>query len=129
MSHTEDLKKLDRVVKDAEIRIRTLQTSIEAIEKELLNIIALKKTLEDNVACLKTNKVIAVATEYKKAKEELKRVKIRIEALTYDKNNFSNVLKNTEMLLNKTLADIEKMKNVGDSNVLRFKPGKKDGQG
>lgn len=127
MSHTEDLKKLDRTIKDAEIRIRTLQASIDAIDKELLNTVALKKTLEENVKCLKTNKVIAIATEYKKVKEELRRIKFRMEALGHDRNNFCSILRDTEALLKKAAKDLQKIKTGGDANVLQFKPGKKDG--
>jgi len=125
VSHTEDLKKLDRVIRDSEIRIRTLQTQIGVIEKELLNVVALQQVLEENVKCLKTNKIIAVANEYKKVKEELKRVKHRIETLNYDKTHFSGVLKEVESLLKKASADFEKMKNTGNENVLPLKPGKK----
>ena len=125
MSHTEELKKLDRAIKDSEIRIRTLQIQIGVIEKELLNEVTLQQVLEENVKCLKTNKIIAVANEYKKVKEELKRVKHRIETLTYDKVRFSGILKEVESLLTKSKADFEKMKNTGNENVLQFKPGKK----
>ncbi len=126
MSHTEDLKKIDRVIKDAEIRIKTMKTSIDAIDKELISISVFRQTLEDNVKCLKTNKVIALATEYKKAKEELKRTKFRIGSLENDRKHFASVLKEAEILLRKSKEDIEKLNSVGDNNVLQF-PGKKDG--
>jgi chromosome segregation ATPase len=126
VSHTEDLKKIDRVIKDAEIRIKTMKTSIDAIDKELISISVFRQTLEDNVKCLKTNKVIALATEYKKAKEELKRTKFRIGSLENDRKHFASVLKEAEILLRKSKEDIEKLNSVGDNNVLQF-PGKKDG--
>ena len=125
MSHTEELKILDRTIRDSEIRIRTLQTNIDAIEKELLNVVSLKQILEDNIKCLKANKIIAVANEYKKIKEELKRVTHRIETLSYDKTRFCILIKDVESLLKKSNIDFEKMKNAGNENVLQFKPGKK----
>ena len=127
MSLKEELKNLDRIIRDADIRSRTLKASIELIDKELINIAELKNALEENVKCLKTNKVIALAAEYKKAKEDLKRVKFRVDALGKDKIHFISVLKEVEALSKQSTLSFNKIKNIGDSNVLQFKGKKNDG--
>jgi predicted nucleic acid-binding Zn-ribbon protein len=101
--------------------------SIDALAKEIGSVTVLQGTLEDNIKCLKKNKVIAVAAEYRKAKEDMKKTHIRLATLENDKTHFTNALRDVEALLKKAREEFTKYKTLGDNNVLEFKTGKKDG--
>ena len=127
MSIQEDLAKLDRAVKDAEIRLHTVNSSIIGLDKELETLANLEGELEENVACLKKNRVIAIASEYKKAKEDLKKTRVRMTALQNDRAHYHKAKVEVETSLAKTKQEIEKIKNTGDRNVLHANFGRKDG--
>lgn len=127
MGREEEQAKIDRAIKDAEIRIRTVQTSIDAIDKEIGIVSLAEKALEDNVKCLKTKRIIAIAQEYKKAKEELKKIQNRLLILRNDREHFNKSLSNITDLLKQSKKELDKLQNIGDSNVLSFKSRRKDG--
>jgi DNA repair exonuclease SbcCD ATPase subunit len=70
-----ELEIADRAIKDAEIRLRTIKLHLEALEKEIDALSTLEAQLEENFKYLKKNKVIALASEFKRTKEELQKVK------------------------------------------------------
>lgn len=125
MSRSDELAKIDRAIKDAEIRIRTVQTSLVALSKEISEVTALEYTLLENLKCLKKKQVIAIASEYKKAKEELRKAQLRLTMLNNDKEHYMKSLKDAENFLNLAKADYIRMSNLMEKNVLKFR--KKDG--
>lgn len=124
MGKNEDLTKLDRSIKDAEVRLRNVQGSIAALDREIGNITATETTLVDNLKCLKTKRVIAIAQEYKNVKEELKRARNRLTVLHNDREHYWKAQKDVELFLKQSKKEYEKMKN--ENNVLNFR-GKKNG--
>jgi len=70
-----ELALIDRAIKDTEIRLKTIQIHLEALEKEINYFSILEKQLEENFKYLKQDKIIALASEFKKTKEELQRVR------------------------------------------------------
>lgn len=126
MSKQVELEKLDRSIKDGEIRLRTAKTNIEALDKEIDSLSSLEIQLEENVKCLKKNNVVAIATEFKKAKEDLAKTKARLIALKNDRELFKKSAKDIETFTNKAKEDIEKLQKTGDNNVLRGKFSRKD---
>ncbi|HXN74868.1 MAG TPA: hypothetical protein VN855_00055 [Candidatus Acidoferrum sp.] len=124
MGKTEDLAKIDRTIKEAELRLKTVQASISALDKEIANVVALESALSANVKCLKTKRVIAIAQEYRNAKEELKRARTRLIVLGNDREHYCKAQKDAETFLKQTKKDYEKMKN--ENNVIKFR-GKKGG--
>lgn len=129
MGREEELSKIDKSIKDAELRIKTLQTSIDALDKEIAAVSRLEKTLVENVKCLKSKQIIAIAQEYKKAKEELKRTQNRLLLLRNDREHYHKSSEEIEKLLEQARKAFDKLQNIGDSNVLRFKSRREDGQG
>jgi len=127
MGKAEDLTKIDRSIKDTEIRINTVQASVDAIEKEMLNLSTLEKAVEENLKCLKERKIIAIAQEYKKAKEEVKRIQIKIIALRNDKEHYGKMIKDMQLFLKQARREYERLEKYNDNNVLNFKSRKKDG--
>ena len=128
MSKLVELEKLDRAIKDGEIRIRTVQNNIDQLTKEIDQLTTLEKQLEENLDCLKKKNVTVIATEFRKAKEDLTRTKARLTNLGNERENFKKSLDNASQVMEKARAEIEKLKKAENNNVLQGKFGRKDGQ-
>lgn len=120
MSKTDDISRLDRSIKDAEIRINTLLSQVESYKKELDILLNKEKLLEENVKCLKKNRIIAIAQEFKKAKSELKITRDRITLLSNDKDHFLKSSEDMKTFIEKTKQELTRLQNLNDNNVLQF---------
>lgn len=125
MSKNEEFERLDRTLKDTEVRIRTTQSHIYSLDRELASLMSIEITLKENIKCLKTKQIVAIVQEFKKSKEELKRAQSRIQVLKTDKSVFIKDIKNLETILETTKAGLGKLQEL--NNVLTFTGGKKDG--
>lgn len=106
--------------------MKVFTSNVEQIDKELEHLNALEFQVEENLKFLRKKHIIALALEYKKAKEELSRTKHKILVAKIDRDNITNANKDTQEILNKhkkAYADSLKQPN----NVLIFK-GKPNGQ-
>jgi chromosome segregation ATPase len=112
-----ELEKLDRAIKDGEIRLRTVKTNIEVLTREIDTLSQLEGELIDNIKFLKQNKVVAMAGEFKKVKEDLAKTTIRIIALRNDREHFRKSANDVDELIKKAKKDIEKLNNKND-NIL-----------
>ena len=123
MGKTEELAKIDRNCKDIEIRLKTFEINLGAIQKEIDFLLNLESQLSENIAYLKGIKVIALAVEYKKAREDLKRTKIRIMQLKSDKVINEKAYKDLNTQLEKCKETYDKLSKQDDNNVLQGKFG------
>jgi chromosome segregation ATPase len=121
-----ELEELDRAIKNGEIRLCTVNTNIGSLTKEIEVLDALESELEENLKVLKKKNIVAIATEYKKAKEDLAKTKVRLISLKNDRENFKKAANDVQKAMEKAKQDIEKMKKNGDSNVLHGTFGRKD---
>ncbi len=124
----DDLEKIDRNIKDAEIRLKTFELNIGTIQKELDFLAALESQLVVNIEFLKKHKIVAIATEYKKAKEDLKKTKTRLTQLKSDKMINEKAHKELGVMLEKNREAYDKLAQQGENNVLQGKFGRKRGQ-
>jgi hypothetical protein len=123
----EDLIKIDRLIKDSEIRLRTFKINIDAIEKEIDFLGNIERQLQDNIDYLKKPKIAALAAEYKKAKEELKKTKNRLLQLKSDKSINDKAYKETMAFIDKNKEQYAKLTKQNENNVLQGKFGKNRG--
>lgn len=129
MSKKVELEELDRAIRNGEIRLCTVNANIGSLTKEIEHLDTLEMQLEENVKVLKKNNIIAIATEYKKAKEDLAKTRTRLISLKNDRENFKKAADDVKKVMEKAKEDIEKLKKV-DSNVLHGTFGRKgNGQG
>lgn len=126
MSRQTDLDKLDRNIKDTEIRLKTFEVNIGTIQKELDFLKNLEDQLETNISFLKKNKIVTLAQEYKKAKEDLKKTKIRLTQLKSDKMINEKAHKELGVMLEKNRETYDRLaQQQGQNNVLQGKFGRK----
>lgn len=128
MNRYEDVLKLEREIKDTEIRIRTVRTNIVTQDRDIASLLTLEKTLSDNVGCLKKKQIIAIAQEFKKAKEDLTRTKTRIASLNNNRDDLIRAEKEMVDSLNLLTKELEKVNKSLENNVVQGKFGRKSGQ-
>lgn len=124
MGKQADLEKLDRTIKDGEIRLRTVKTNIDSLSREIATLDELEIQLNLNLQCLKEKKIIAIATEYKKAKEDLAKTKTRRIALSNDREHFKKAVAEVEIVMKKAKEELDEMNKEGN-NVLYVEFGGK----
>jgi hypothetical protein len=123
-----ELEKADRLVKDADVKLRTINTALEGVNREIQQLVAVEVQLEENLQFLKKKNIIALAQEYKKGKEDLMKTKNRLSMLRIDHSNISRAQVDCEAYLQKAKQSYAKLLK-GDNNVVRGKFGRKtDGQ-
>jgi len=121
----EDLAKIDRSVKDIEIRLKTFELNIGTIQKEIDFLLTLESQLEANITILKGVKIIALASEYKKAKEDLKKTKTKLTQLKSDRMINDKAHKELGVMLQKNKEAYDKLGKQNENNVLLGKFGRK----
>ena len=118
MGKQEDVDKLDRLVRDIEIRLHTIKMSIDSLTKEIDILAELEIQLDQNVKCLKKKNVIAIAAEFKKSKDDLARAKARSIILKNDREHFRKNSAEMDAMAKKTKEELKKLQKIGQNNVL-----------
>ena len=119
-----ELERLDRAIKDSNIRACTVKNNIDILDRDIANMDELEQTLEENIQVLKQQKIVAIAEEFKKAKEELAKTRVRLITLRNEREDYRKALNNVHQVIQQSLEAIEKIKRDGDNNVVRANFGK-----
>jgi chromosome segregation ATPase len=126
MSKQVELEKHDRAIKDANVRSSTVKMNMEILDREIASLDQAELDLEENISVLKQQKIVAMADQYKKAKEELKKVRTRLIASKNEREDYRKALDHVNQVIQQSVDAIEKIKRDGDNNVLHANFGKKD---
>lgn len=127
MSKQIELEKLDRAIKDSQIRLCTVKSNIELLDREVETLSRLEVQLESNLKCLKKKDIIPIASEFKKAKEDLGKTRIRLITVKNEREDFKKAMDHVNQCMDKAREEIEKIKKIGENNVLHGKFGKDHG--
>ena len=119
MGKLEELDKLDKAIKDAEIRIKSVQANIEQLEKEISVLSPRKGELEQNIEFHKKEGTVPIAHEYKKAKAELSKVTARLILITSDQKKAIQACKDIDAIINKWKNDQYQLIKTNENNVLK----------
>ena len=128
MSKIDQLDKLDRAIKDAEIRLKSIRTAIEQLDHEINVLNPRKNELEQNIQFHKKAETIPLAHEYKKAKAELSKTKARLILITSDRKKASQACDDIEEIIEKFKRDHTELLKTSENNVLKPVFGDKRGQ-
>ena len=128
MSKIDQLDKLDRAIKDAEIRLKSIRTAIEQLDHEINVLNPRKNELEQNIQFHKKAETIPLAHEYKKAKAELSKTKARLILITSDRKKASQACDDIEEIIEKFKRDHTELLKTSENNVLKPVFGGKRGQ-
>lgn len=127
MGNLQEIDKLDRAVKDAEIRLKSIRHNLEKIDHEITVLEPLQRELEENIEFLKKTGTIPMAQEFKKTKQELAKTKARLVLLLADRPKVSGACDEIERIIQKFRKDIQDLILSDDKKVLKFKRGNKNG--
>jgi chromosome segregation ATPase len=125
VSKSEDLSKLEHIIKDMENRLKSFNSNVDTIQKEIDFLLNLERQLESNITMLKGIKIVALASEYKKAREDLKKTKNRLTQLKSDRMINERAFKELKAMLEKNKESYEKLHKQSENNVLQGKFGRK----
>jgi chromosome segregation ATPase len=125
MGKQDELKKLDLAIKDTENRLKSFDHNISTLQKEIEFLLNLEMQLSENIAYLKKIKIITLATEFKKAKEDLKKTKVRLVQLKSDRTINEKSHKELIAFLEKSKGAYDKLAQTSENNVLQGKFGRK----
>lgn len=128
MNKIQELDKLDRAIKDAEIRLKSIRTSIDQIDKEIAILQPHINELEQNIGFLKKKETIPIAQEYRKAKTELTKTKVRLSAITSDRLKADDACCQIEEIIQKFKKDHARLIITSDDNILEGKFGVRRGK-
>lgn len=119
-----DVTRLTQMIADLQAKIKTYGSTLDSIEKESNQLTFALMSLEDNLKFLKKRHIVAMASEYKKIKEDMNRAKKRLADLKTDHSNISRVNREVLGFLDKAEKEILRHSSA-PNNVLKFE--KKDG--
>lgn len=119
MTRPQDLDKLSHAIKDAEARLKVFTQTLETIQKELDALAQVERAIEENVNFLKKKHIIALAQEFKKAKDDLAKTRIRMVKVRIDRDNIIRASREVEEYLRKSKDDYAASL-IGPNNVLTF---------
>jgi predicted nucleic acid-binding Zn-ribbon protein len=124
----EELDKLDRAIKDAEIRLKSIQLAVEQIDKEISVLGPRKLELEQNIEFHKKPKSVPLAQEYKKAKTELSKIKSRLTLITTDRGKAKDACEDVKAIIEKFKRDYQKLLETSENNIVKGTFGGKRGK-
>jgi len=119
VTRPQDLDKLSHAIKDAEARLKVFTQTLETIQKELDALAQVERAIEENVNFLKKKHIIALAQEFKKAKDDLAKTRIRMVKVRIDRDNIIRASREVEEYLRKSKDDYAASL-IGPNNVLTF---------
>jgi len=129
MGLKEDLEKLEVQTSRLEERLKSITYERDVIAQQMNSIEILKTHLEVNLRFLKKRKVIALAMEFKKVKQDLITANTRLKSLSEDKGFLDKAIIKMDAMIKKSKDDYTQLSKKSNSKVLQgnFK-GKKNGQ-
>lgn len=123
-----DLDKLTAAMNDLELRLNNFKVAMAKNKEEIALMIEYQKNLNENITELKKQNITVSANEFKKIKEDLKRVTIRISFLNMDKATYEKAYagqcKLYDHLFKLHATEVERQNN----NVVKIDFGSKNGR-
>lgn len=120
MNKTMELEQAERDVKDTELKLHRIKTTLKDVQAEIASLDQVEKQLEENINFLKQSGATVLAQEFKKAREDLIRTRGRLSMIRIDRDNIEKAEADCEAYLIKSKAALVKAL-LGKDNVLTFK--------
>ena len=128
MTKIEEMDKLDKDIKNADISLKSIQCHIEQVDKEISALGPRKHDLEQNIEFHKMSGTVPLAHEYKKAKKELLQIKARLIMITNDRRKAKEACSDIELIIERYKREYAKLLESGDNNVVRVRFGGRNGK-
>ncbi len=94
-----ELAQADKELKEISAKVETIRFHLQSLESNIALLNSVRIEFEQNLAVLKTEKLIAAINEYKKIKEDHQTVLNRLYVLRIDQGNHVLALERAEKML------------------------------
>lgn len=128
MNNIEQIDRLDKAIKDAEMRLKSIESNITNIDNEIKALSPRLSELESNLEFHKRQGTVPKAHEYKKTKTELVKIKHRLNLINSDRTKCDQACKDINQIIEKFKNDRLELLKHSNNNVLSAKFGGKRGQ-
>lgn len=125
MNRMQELDRADRELKEVSAQIDSIKFHLTTLEENIALLNSVKIQFDQNISTLKSDKIIASFSEYKKIKEDLTSVVNRLYMLRVDFNNHQVALERAEKILLECKAKYVTLLNNQDAKILKGKFGGK----
>lgn len=119
MNKTEELEKLSKAIKEAEMHLSSIECNISQIDKEIDVLSPRKIELEQNIEFHKKSNTVPIAHEYKKTRSELTRVKSRLGFISVERGKAHQACKDIEKIIEQFKKKHAELSKTSENNVLR----------
>lgn len=121
------LKQLRDHIVGVEMHLTMIQADLGAIDRDIQFLEDLALVLRENIEVLKSDKIIAVASEYKKAVDELKTVNKNLSYYMSMKFKLNKDFDKYSRIRDNSIADFDALKKEIDGRkvILLFDPSKR----
>ena len=128
MSSIEELDKISRALSDAEIRLKSIQTAVENLDKEISILGPRKLELEQNLEFHKKQNTIPLVHEHRRSKNDLAKTTARLILIMADRKKAAQACSDVEAIIEKLKKDHTELLKNSENNVLRGRFGAKRGK-
>jgi chromosome segregation ATPase len=118
MSQAEELDKIERALKDAELKIKSVEANLEKLDNEVETLTPLKSELHKNIEFHKKDGIIPLAHEYRKTRSELSKTTARLILLNSERSKTAEALRTIQEVIEKLKSEQVKVLNAYETNVL-----------
>lgn len=122
-----ELEKAGIRIKDTQNGLEAIDSSLQSLEKEVAILTNLESTLTENMFFLTRRKTIAVASEFKKIREDLIKTSNRLAFLRIDREHHVKAKIQLEAILARFQDTFDNLVKISDNNVVRVDFRRKDG--
>jgi chromosome segregation ATPase len=119
MGKTDELEKAATTITDSEKRLAHVQHEVYNLDQEIRHLETMVEMLQANIKCLKKNRIIAMAREFKKAKNDLETANNRVNLLKKDRDAANKAIKHTELFIRRAKENHARLLRSFDNNVVR----------
>lgn len=121
----EDIAKIERNLREAELRLAANKAKVDILSREKDSMVVLQGQLAENLKNLKLKGIIALVMEYRKIQSDISKTKVRIGQIEWDLATAEYALKETTKTINQLRILFEKLLAEVGKNVLQGKWPKK----
>lgn len=124
MNNAIELERLGRTIRDTDLNAQSTKRKLDIVENELDHLSTVEIQLEQNIGFLRKERVVTLAIEFRKAKQDLDKTQKRLAFLRIDRDNLKKAFDDTELYLDKLREAYAKLYRASVNNVVPGKFGK-----
>ena len=109
----DDITKIERNLREAELRLTANKAKIDLLARERDSMVILEGQLKENLANLKKKGIIALVIEYRKSKADLVKTRVRLSQVEWD-------LASAEFLFKETVKSIDQLHSIFDKLLAKM---------